>query len=363
MTIQPEIRVGLVTSCEPVISKQGDYTCIDNLLIGDGFHWQKRMRSRFSGRIEKPDKPEGNVSLVNILPIEEYLLSVIGSEMNPDSPVEFLKAHAIISRSWAIRKLANQEAKPSDDPYITWEESDTHIAFHVCNDDHCQRYQGLPDNISPSIREAVDSTRGTVIVSGDGSVADARFSKCCGGTSEKFSTCWADDDPPYLDAVDDTWCDLSDMSDSERETFLNCVMKTYDRDTSDFHDWEAVVTPTVIRKNLQKRYNLDLGEIQGLEKIEVGSSGRIKKLKIIGSEGEVTVGKELAIRKLLSDNCLYSSWFDIEKTDCGFRLHGHGWGHGVGLCQIGAARMAWEGKTYEEILNFYYKDITLKKIY
>lgn len=359
------ISVGLITDGTPIIEKHPGGFTVHNLLIGEGFHWQRTIRAEFYGDVMMLPSSQGNIHMVNRLPLERYLESVVGSEMNPDAPIEFLKAHAIISRSWAMRKIsacakisrADDEEialNKEDNEIISWEESDAHQGFDVCSDDHCQRYQGVPEEMAHRCVEAVRATRGLVLIDKDGCVADARFSKCCGGMTEIFSSCWAAQDPHYLVAQADPWCDLSRMPEHKREEMLRISLKGYDKTTDDFHDWEADVNGEELKERIQNIYGKNIGNISHLKPIERGKSGRITKLRITGSEGELTIGKTLAIRRLLSAECLKSSWFDVNETGDGFDLQGHGWGHGVGLCQIGAARMAYEGKNCEEILSFYY---------
>lgn len=362
---QAMINVGLITDGKPLIEPLDGGFRLSNLLIGEGFHWQRVIEADLEGEANILSTPQGNIHIVNRLPLESYIESVVGSEMNPEAPIEFLKAHAIISRSWAIGKIS-ASAIPSPDyddtpimirdgnEIISWEESDTHEGFDVCSDDHCQRYQGIPSKSAQRCMEAVRATRGLVLTDKDGGVADARFSKCCGGMTELFSSCWKEKDPHYLVAKADPWCDLSDMPEERREKMLSISLKGYDKSTDDFHDWKASVTREELRQRTLDIYKKDLGDILHLLPIERGKSGRITKLRIIGAKGELSVGKTLPIRRLLSAKCLKSSWFDVNETNDGFELHGHGWGHGVGLCQIGAARMAYEGKDCEEILSFYY---------
>lgn len=359
------INVGLITDGKPLIEPRDGGFRLGNLLIGEGFHWQRVIEADFEGEANILSTPQGNIHIVNRLPLESYIESVVGSEMNPEAPIEFLKAHAIISRSWAMRKIS-ASAIPAPDyddtpiiirdgnEIISWEESDTHEGFDVCSDDHCQRYQGIPSKSAQRCMEAVRATRGLVLTDKDGGVADARFSKCCGGMTELFSSCWKEQDPHYLVAKADPWCDLSDMLEERCEKMLSISLKGYDKSTDDFHDWKASVTREELRQRTLDIYKKDLGYILHLLPIERGKSGRITKLRIIGAKGELSVGKTLPIRRLLSAKCLKSSWFDVNEINDGFELHGHGWGHGVGLCQIGAARMAYEGKDCEEILSFYY---------
>lgn len=369
MNREPEIRVGLITDGEPQFCRSRETVLLHNLLIGEGFHWQRRLEARLRGRVGMLPEPQRNIHAVNILPVEDYLLSVIGSEMNPNAPIEFLKAHALISRSWALRKILVKGVSDSagrvlnENEVRDWEESDSHQGFDVCSDDHCQRYQGLPLSVPEAARNAISATRGEVIVDGRGEVADARFSKCCGGRTERFSACWADMDYDYLQVRPDEWCDLSDMRPDDRAAFLNIVLKDYDRATPDFHDWRVKIAKSDIRERIKSRYGVDTGDVEALEITERGGSGRVTRLRVKGADKDFLIGKELQVRRLLSASCLYSSWFDVKDGGEFFILDGHGWGHGVGLCQIGAARMAYEGKDYREILNYYYPDTEIKKLY
>lgn len=372
MTAEPDIRVGLITDGPPRLKIDGELTEVGNLLIGHTFHWQQSIPVRIAGTTKPLIPPQGNIYVVNTLPLEDYLESVTASEMNPKAPLEFLKAHAVISRSWAMRKLSGDNRGLSDgkkmtgDVVIDWEESDAHKGFDVCSDDHCQRYQGTTPARSGNAIEAVRQTRGVVLTSATDNgeeIIDARFSKCCGGRTELFSSCWADKDFPYLPAQTDKWCDLSAMSRGGLEEFAGTVFKGYDRDAGSITKWTHDVPADEIRENIIKRYGIDLGDILHLDPISRGASGRMTRLEVKGSRGSLTVGKELPIRRILARDCLRSSWFDIEEREGSFRLRGRGWGHGVGLCQTGAARMAQEDRNHEEILRFYYPGAKLTKLY
>lgn len=369
---EPYIRVGLLTDglpqATPCVRDAVSGYMVGNLLIGHGFHWRKTVSAFIPGRLELLSEPQPPIHSVITLPLEDYVGCVISSEMNPEAPLEFLKAHAVISRSWAMRKILGAET-PSDKGRIdepslkvSWEESDSHSGFDVCSDDHCQRFQGLPDAPTDTALDAVQATRGLVLKDRNGRIADARFSKCCGGRTEIFSSCWADKDEDYLVSKDDPWCDLSDMDASARQQFLSSALKGYDFHTQDFYRWTKSVPKEWLRKNVITRYGVDLGSLNSIAVERRGSSGRAVRLSIAGDNGKIEIGKELAIRRLLAPDCLYSSWFDIEDAGEEFILQGRGWGHGVGLCQIGAARMAFEGKSFEEILRFYYPDTSLEQI-
>ena len=348
--------------------------------IGVDFHWQRQQNQQFAGTL-KFIVDAGKVVAVNIIGVEDYLLSVISSEMRASASLEFLKAHAVISRSWVMTQMAQRRARkeaevpsafgsvpslvtwleqartpdnaPADE-IIRWFDHEDHRRFDVCADDHCQRYQGLTVAVGEKVRAAVDETWGLVLRA-DGELADARFYKCCGGRTERFSTAWADKDYPYLPVHDDPWCDTHDRE------ILGQVLNDYDLETEDFHDWTVRYPREGLAALIARKSGVDIGGLVSLEPLERGGSGRIKKLRIVGTKRTLVIGKELLIRRFLSESHLYSSWFDIEMTPEEVILRGHGWGHGVGLCQIGAAVMAAKGKTFEEILSFYYPGTTLER--
>ncbi|MDE5644966.1 MAG: SpoIID/LytB domain-containing protein, partial [Muribaculaceae bacterium] len=275
MTQEPEIRVGLLTDGVPETAPAHSGHLIGNLLIGCGFHWQKSIAAIVGGELEPLSSPQGKIHIVNRLPLEQYVESVTGSEMNPAAPLEFLKAHAVISRSWAHRKIKGygEKTQPpaccSGRGVTEWEESDSHTGFDVCSDDHCQRYQGIHSGATVA-REATRQTRGLVLADSSGETADARFSKCCGGYTELFSSCWSEHDQDYLCSRPDPWCDLTDMEESGRAKFLGTILKDFDRDTADFRDWTAFVGKEELRKRLKTRYGVDVGDITGLTPLEWG---------------------------------------------------------------------------------------------
>ena len=311
---------------------------LHDVTIGIDFHWERKRTLRYAGSLKfvvEGDK----VTAVCRIGIEDYLLSVISSEMKATAGLELLKAHAIISRSWAYRRM-DERRTGKDCP---------HALYDVCADDHCQRYQGVGMAEGDNVRKAIDATWGKTLQY-NGDICDARYSKCCGGRTERFSACWEDVDYPYLTSVEDKWCDCSDSS------ILSQVLNDYDLETADFHDWEEKLTGEELSTLLAEKCSLHLGTIKALVPLERGESGRIIRLRIEGTEGNTEIGKELAIRKALSHTHLKSSAFEVRKEGDLFVLKGRGWGHGVGLCQIGAAAMAAAGKSYEEILKHYYKD-------
>jgi SpoIID/LytB domain protein len=332
---------------------------LDNVTIGIGFHWERQERQVFRGglRIIKRD----GLTLINDVSLEEYVRSVISSEMSATCPIELLKAHAVISRSWMWYPKANPESIgpgnyffQSDSEVLRWYGREAHRDFDVCADDHCQRYQGITKVLSAAATEAVTTTAGQMLRY-EGKICDARFSKCCGGVTEEYPTAWEDRHVPYLVAVVDPYCDTNDRQ------LLAQVLPGFDQETRDFYRWTVRYSPAEIQQLVQARLNLDLGSIVDLQPLQRGPSGRIVRLHIVGERRAVTVGKELEIRRVLSRSHLYSSAFEVGREGDTFVLRGSGWGHGVGLCQIGAAVMASRGKTYEEILAHYYPGTTLEK--
>lgn len=368
---------------------------LHGVTIGKDFHWQRKEDQTFAGAL-KIAVEDGNLVAINVIGVEDYLLSVISSEMSAASSEEFLKAHAVISRSWVMARMASargvrhpvpeyvnnmpslvsdicgkeqkQDNRSSGDAieYVKWYDHQDHRHFDVCADDHCQRYQGLTRATGKTVRKAVDATWGQVLTYG-GRLCDTRFSKCCEGVMESFSTCWEDEEHPYLQPLPDTpghspegrcWCDTSD------ETVLSQILNSYDLETKDFMTWEVCYTKEEISSLVARKSGIDIGSVQSLNPLERGGSGRISKLEIKGSMKTLIVGKELEIRRILSETHLKSSNFEAEYRKGGeitsgndwdsIVLHGRGWGHGVGLCQIGAAVMASEGHPYTEILSHYY---------
>ena len=353
--------------------------------IGVDFHWERQVTQKFAGRL-KFITDCGKLTAVNEIGVEDYLLSVISSEMKSSAGLEFLKAHSVISRSWVMAQILNRKKSVAgflpceaphnvaelvtmldckagegkeeshDTEYIKWFDHDDHKVFDACADDHCQRYQGLTMAVGETVRKAIDQTWGLVLKSG-GEICDARFSKCCGGRMELFSTCWEDKDYPYLQALPDTpdekpggdpFCDATD------EKILSQVLNDYDLETKDFYRWTVEYSRNEVSDLIRTRSGIDFGTIQELIPIERGPSGRIKRLRVVGSKREMIIGKELIIRKWLSSSHLKSSAFTVIWNGDKLTLKGSGWGHGVGLCQIGAAVMASKGYCFQAILGHYY---------
>ncbi len=343
--------------------------------IGRQYHWERQEDQTFTGRLAVI-REGGGLTAVNTLPIEDYLVSVISSEMSATAGLEFLKASAVISRSWLVNMI--ERARAGKDPsdagasrgqmdeghLITWFDHEDHDLYDVCADDHCQRYQGITRVTHPNVREAVESTRHQVLTYRD-EVCDCRFSKCCGGHTEDFATCWEDRHVPYLQAHPDSDpVDSTILCDTRDGEILAQVLNSYDRETTDFYRWQVELSQQQISGLMARKLGCDLGQIVELRPLRRGASGRIFQLLVRGTRRQMVIGKELVIRGALSETHLYSSAFDIEAEGDGpvpdrFVLRGKGWGHGVGMCQIGAAVMASKGYTYRQILNHYYPGATL----
>lgn len=362
-----------------------------NVIIGVDFHWQRTQNQTFEGELRFIVE-EGEVRAVNTLSVEKYLESVISSEMSPTASLEFLKAHTVISRSWLYAQLVRCKIETSatlgyedDEQIIRWYARENHKLFDLCADDHCQRYQGVPSCCNEKVRRAVEATSNLVLAH-NRRVCDARFSKCCGGATERFSACWENVDYDYLQAFRDSedkgdFCDLTDEAAARRwiegspTAFCNTteravlaqVLKGYDCETNDFYRWQVRYTREQLTRLIEMRSGLSFGQIIDLQPVERAASGRLVRLRIVGTGRTVIVGKELEIRRWLSPSHLYSSAFVIDKeTDAdgnlSFVLKGAGWGHGVGLCQIGAAMMGERGYNFTQILEHYYPGAVLQNI-
>ena len=388
------------------ISDGTSFDLID-VVIGINFHWERKENQRFKGTLKLIIENE-QLTAINRIKVEDYLTSVISSEMSATASEELLKAHAVISRSWLLSgpltppqgglKSQLSEKTNSESPsrggvgeaiIIKWYERDAHTNFDVCADDHCQRYQGITRASTVAVEKAIEATRGEVLMFED-EICDARYSKSCGGISETFENCWAPEHYPYLSKVIDNptapagfELDLTIEENAEKwirhspEAFCNTkdkkvlsqVLNNYDLETTDFYRWKVEYSQTELSELLERRSGFDFGEIVDLIPVKRGESGRLVELKIVGTKQTVIVGKELEIRKWLSNSHLYSSAFVIDKSDIEngipqkFKLTGAGWGHGVGLCQIGAAVMGEKGYTYGAILLHYFKEAELKIIY
>ena len=363
---------------------------LHEVCIGIGFHWERKEDQCFQGAL-RITCSHGMLTAINRIGVEAYLTSVISSEMSANASPELLKAHAVISRSWLMANLASYRGKaPTATPteeysdegaVLRWYERDSHTGFDVCADDHCQRYQGITRILSPAVRQAVSDTCGEVLTY-EGKICDARFSKCCGGMLEEFQYCWARIRHPYLTARRDSrstaplplltdeenarrWiCSTPDSFCHTRDTgILAQVLNGYDQETKDFYRWRVEYSQEELSELVKRRSGIDYGLITALEPLARGTSGRIWKLRIVGTLRSGIIGKELEIRRTLSPTHLYSSAFVVDKTEKGFVLNGAGWGHGVGLCQIGAAVMGSQGYDYRSILQHYYPGTYIETCY
>ncbi|MDD5870284.1 MAG: SpoIID/LytB domain-containing protein [Bacteroidales bacterium] len=379
----------------PVCVADSHFTLID-VTIGVNFHWERKENQSFRGSLRlivEGDK----LTAVNILPIEEYLLSVISSEMSATASLELLKAHAVISRSWLLAQIDKNKqltetataycpCTRTDDELVRWFDREDHVNFDVCADDHCQRYQGITRESTETVRQAIEATWGEVLMDGD-KLCDARFSKSCGGVFEEFENCWEPVHHNYLQARHDgeNPADFPDLTVEEnaREWILNApdafcnthdarilsqVLNSYDQETTDFYRWKVEYSQEELARLVSERSGEDYGEIIDLIPVARGTSGRIYRLKIVGTHKTQIIGKELEIRRTLSPSHLYSSAFVVEKVGNGeipdrFIIRGAGWGHGVGLCQIGAAVMGEKGYNYNQILEHYFVGAKVTKLY
>ena len=378
---------------------------IYDVTIGVNFHWERKETQVFNGSLSLVVEAD-QITAINVLPVESYLTSVISSEMSATSSVELLKAHSVISRSWLLAQMEKRRQMKNgsngffsfikkDDELIRWYDREDHTIFDVCADDHCQRYQGITKANSRHVEEAIRETRGQILMEGN-EICDARFSKCCGGVTEEFQYCWENTPKPYLIALRDNRQtadstalmpipDLTNEKEAEKwirtdvpDSFCNThdkkilseILNDYDQETADFYRWKVEYSQEKIKELITDKIKEDFGDILDLVPMERGKSGRICKLKIVGSKKSYTIGKELEIRRTLSETHLYSSAFVVDKSEISadgvpgmFTIIGAGWGHGVGLCQIGAAVMGAEGYKYNQILLHYYRGAEIKKIY
>lgn len=373
---------------------------LSNVTIGVNFHWERKETQNFLGTLRFVVESDKIVA-INELPVEKYLESVISSEMSATSSLELLKAHAVISRSWLLAQMKKRREvaesgnnffsfTKKEDTLIRWYDREDHTLFDVCADDHCQRYQGITKETSPHVAEAIRQTKGQILMDGE-EICDARFSKCCGGITEEFQYCWEDTPKTYLTAVRDialgvehTLPNLTNEEEAEKwirfnppafcntqdKKILSEVLNDYDQETVNFYRWKETLSQEKLQQLIADKLKMDLGAILDMKAVERGKSGRISKLQIIGTEKTFTIGKELEIRRTLSDSHLLSSAFVVDKYDMDeqgvpqrFELIGAGWGHGVGLCQIGAAVMGEQGYHYDAILLHYYQGAEIKKLY
>jgi len=382
----------------PLKYEESSFDLVD-VTIGIKFHWERKENQRFKGALNVICEDQ-KLTAVNVLALEDYLVSVISSEMSATSSLELLKAHAVISRSWLMAQVIKgvniqeseknyQSIVETEEEYIRWYDREDHVNFDVCADDHCQRYQGITRQSTPLVEQAINQTRGLVLMH-DGRICDARFSKCCGGVAETFENVWEPEHHAYLQAVIDSSqapygfdMNLSDEVAAQKwirnspQAYCNThdgevlsqVLNDYDQETTDFYRWRVEYSQKELSELISRKSGRDFGDILDLVPVLRGESGRLIKLKIVGSQKTLTIGKELEIRKVLSESHLYSSAFVVDKIDenngvpSKFVLIGAGWGHGVGLCQIGAAVMGSKGYSFDKILLHYFRSAQLEIAY
>jgi len=376
-----------------------DSFLLRDVVIGVRFHWERKEKQRFNGALHLL-KDGDEITAINIIPVEKYLVSVISSEMSAKCSLQLLKAHAIISRGWLLAQINKsnelkethkkyQTVYQTDEELIKWYDREDHKNFDVCADDHCQRYQGITKVFTEVARTAIKETAGMVLTY-DGKICDTRFAKSCGGLSESFENVWEPTHYPYLTSIVDYKyepenldTDFTKEENAEKwirsnphafcntndKKILSQILLDYDQETKDFYRWKAEYAQAELSALLLEKSGIDFGEIVDIIPVERGLSSRLIKVKIVGTKKTLTIGKELEIRRILSKTHLYSSAFIVEKSDIvngipqKITLLGAGWGHGVGLCQIGAAVMANKGYQFDEILLHYFKDAKLERIY
>lgn len=375
-----------------------DSFLLHDVVIGINFHWERKETQIFRGNLKLLVEDE-KVVAVNILPVEQYLVSVISSEMKATAGLQYLKAHAVISRSWVLAQMENRrhsaivadDAAQAPAKQVTeretvinrWYGRSAHTLFDVCADDHCQRYQGITRATNPTVEQAVKETFGEVLTY-NGQICDARFSKSCGGISEAYEYCWDDTPYPYLKPVrcwDDSSVKTPDLRieanavkwireapkafcNTDDKKVLSQILNEYDQETTDFYRWTIDLSQQKLQSLIREKQHVETGTIIDIIPLKRGYSGRICKLMIKGEKHALVLGKELEIRRTLSDSHLLSSAFVVDKLENGsFRLTGAGWGHGVGFCQIGGAVMAEKGYSYDKILFHYFTNASLTKLY
>ncbi len=367
---------------------EGGLFSLHHVTIGNRFHWERMEDQTFPGDLILRCREDGTICAINEVSIEDYLASVISSEMNPNAPIEFLKVHAVLSRSWVLSALNRKKRAEAISPLtekvgereiIRWYDRIDHDLYDVCADDHCQRYQGMKKVTSPQVEEAIQQTYGLVLLFQD-EICDTRYSKACGGITENFETAWEDKPIPYLRSISDgplpfqplsteaeaeewilsmpeAYCNLSD------ERLLKTILPDVDCYTKDYFRWKIEYSRKELEEILREKSEIDFGTLKEIVPLQRGPSGRICRLKVVGSKKSIVLGKELEIRRWLSRTHLYSSAFIVKAEGERILLYGAGWGHGVGLCQIGAAVMATKGFKMGEILKHYFPGTDLKKIY
>jgi SpoIID/LytB domain protein len=345
----------------------GSPVAVFDVPVGTGYHWEQKEDRTYPETMIFLLDVNGKLAAVNAVPVETYLEGVVPSEMHPNFPEEALKAQAVAARSKA---LANLGLVHSADP------------FDFCSDVHCQVYGGL-SKTAASANRAVKKTAGLVLWEG-GKIIDAVYGGVCGGHTEDVDKAWRTAPKRHLQGIADgprqlkryeplddesnvrSW--IQDSPPSYCNTLTGSLPDALNY-TKKYFRWEVTLPQDELRSQIERRLGRNLGAVRDLIPISRGVSGRITKLKIVGTNGEQIVEGELNVRKCLSSTTLWSSCFIVERKDGGsappesFTLRGAGWGHGIGMCQTGAAIMALKGYGFDRILKHYYKNVRIKKLY
>ncbi len=352
-----EKREATRVSCVP--RRQDSPFYLHDIPIGRGFHWERHERLSYRGELHLFASRGDGLTAMNRIPLETYIRSTVFSEMGPDLPDAFLAAQAVAARS-TVLATANRHHRGE--------------GFHLCNDDHCQCYQGVlrePQVISPALGE----TEGEILVS-NGRPVDARYAKCCGGVSETYEAVWGGEGHPYFISRPCGEFETADLTQEQNmqeflsqraPAFCNDELHAYPerwREESYFR-WQREYNASELQTLIEAKVGIEVGTVRELRPIKRGASGRILILEIVGSKQTLRIYRELEIRRVLFLSHLPSSCFIVETEGKGpdkFRLIGAGWGHGVGLCQLGAAAMAHKGRSKQRILEHYYPETKLFSI-
>lgn len=365
-----------INKIEIVQDKNDSYITLKSVIAGRGFHWAKHIEVKLAFKLEFSVR-EGSLLVINEMPIEEYLACVATSEMSAECPESYIEAQTIVARSWM---LANVEQKH------------TYLGFDVCNDDCCQRFQGV-NNLTPHSKKAADNTRGQVLLY-ENEIVDARYSKSCGGVMEKFENLWENSPKDYMQNKSDSHNEFNvDLTkESELKTWVNTVPKSFCSphyikeeelhkylghvdEQSKYFRWKVETTQEELVENIKDKLDIDICFVLLLIPIKRAGSGRILELEISyldsnNIKNTLIIYKDYEVRRVLHKMFLYSSAMTIDainendsKYPTKFVLNGAGWGHGAGLCQIGGIGMSLAGYRTDEIVKHYYPGAELSKIY
>lgn len=341
---------------------------VSNIMIGIQFHWQKHEDLDYRGIIEVGFNNQGKLVVINEIDLENYLVSVNSSEMTSDCPIGLLESQTVVARNTVLATMGKHHYNTN---------------FHLCSDDHCQCYHGKKREQQVS-RQAVENTWGRILLHGD-EICDARYSKICGGIMEDYRYVWENRDIPYMVSGIDSDEEINypanteetakELIDTSLPAYCNTDLHKLPENLANLYStqnlfrWEVTYPREELESLISEKTGKDIGELQDIIPLERGDSGRLIYINLVGSDKTLKIGKELEIRRVLSKSHLYSSCFYVRKemgTDgkvSRFILKGAGWGHGVGLCQVGATVMASKKIPYQKILEHYYKNTNLVSLY